>query len=150
MSDLLARAASLVGISSLSFQEEDLANLVEAILRAQPHLEVERVGDNVIARTNLGRDTRVLLAGHLDTVNSSAGLGRTEGEVLYGLGAADMKGTLAVMRVSLLSRATTSPGCSTRGKKSPAPSQASVRFKRRHPPSFRPMWRFLESPPPAR
>ena len=97
MSDLLARAASLVGISSLSFQEEDLANLVEAILRAQPHLEVERVGDNVIARTNLGRDTRVLLAGHLDTVNSSAGLGRTEGEVLYGLGAAAMKGTLAVM-----------------------------------------------------
>ena len=97
MSDLLAKAATLVGISSLSFQEEDLANLVEAILRAQPHLEVERVGDNVVARTNLGRETRVLLAGHLDTVNSSAGLGRTEGDLLFGLGAADMKGTLAVM-----------------------------------------------------
>ncbi len=97
MTDLLARAASLVGISSLSYQEEDLANLVEAIVGAQAHLEVTRIGDNVIARTSLGRQQRVIVAGHLDTVSSAAGLGRTEGDRLYGRGAADMKGTLAVM-----------------------------------------------------
>jgi succinyl-diaminopimelate desuccinylase len=97
VTDLLARAASLVGISSESYQEEDLANLVEAIVAAQPHLTVTRIGDNVIARTELGRPTRVLVAGHLDTVSSAAGLGRIEGDALYGRGAADMKGTLAVM-----------------------------------------------------
>jgi succinyl-diaminopimelate desuccinylase len=97
VSDLLARAASLVGISSLSYQEEDLANLVEAIVGPQPHLTVVRIGDNVVARTTLDRPTRVVVAGHLDTVSSDAGLGRVEGDVLYGRGAADMKGTLAVM-----------------------------------------------------
>lgn len=97
MSDLLARAATLVGTSSLSYQEEELANLVGAILGAERHLEVTRIGDNVIARTNLGRPTRVILAGHLDTVSSAAGLGRIEADTLYGRGAADMKGTLAVM-----------------------------------------------------
>ena len=45
-----------------------MADAVEAALGLCPWLEVERVGDNVVARTELGRARRVLLAGHLDTV----------------------------------------------------------------------------------
>ena len=33
-----------------------------------PHLEVTRIGNTVVARTDLGRDERVVLAGHIDTV----------------------------------------------------------------------------------
>ena len=64
-----------------------------------PWLEVERVGANVVARTELGRASRVLLAGHLDTVPPVGGNEepRLEGDTLYGLGAADMKGGLAVL-----------------------------------------------------
>ena len=96
--DLLARTAELVDIPSESHHEAALANRIEADLNALAHLEVERIGDNVVARTSFGHGTRVVLAGHTDTVpangNASA---RIEGEVLWGLGAADMKGGLAVM-----------------------------------------------------
>lgn len=96
--DLLARTAALVDIASVSHHEAAIADHIEAALRALTHLDVERVGDNLVARTLLGRGTRVVLAGHTDTVpvngNASA---RIEGDVLWGLGAADMKGGLAVM-----------------------------------------------------
>lgn len=95
MTDLLARTAELVALSSLSRQEGPFADLVEAELRAVPWLEVTRVGDNVVARTSLGRGSRLVLAGHLDTVPGTAGA-RIEGDVLHGLGAADMKGALAI------------------------------------------------------
>jgi succinyl-diaminopimelate desuccinylase len=98
VSDLLALAAELVAIPSLSRKEAPLADLVERRLGACAWLDVERLGDNVVARTSLGRRRRVVVAGHLDTVppagNESA---RFEGDVLWGLGATDMKGALAVM-----------------------------------------------------
>jgi succinyl-diaminopimelate desuccinylase len=54
--------------------------------------------DNVIARTQLGRDMRLVVAGHLDTVPPNGNTTpRIEGDTLYGLGSADMKGGLAVM-----------------------------------------------------
>ncbi|SFQ19456.1 succinyl-diaminopimelate desuccinylase [Amycolatopsis arida] len=94
--------AALVDIASESGAEREIADAVEAALRAQaPHLEVVRDGDAVLARTHLGRSSRVVLAGHLDTVpvNENLPLRRTgsgAGEVLHGLGTVDMKGGDAV------------------------------------------------------
>ena len=63
-----------------------------------PHLAVERLGHNVVARTSFGRDRRVLLAGHLDTVPIADNVPcRVEGERLYGCGSSDMKSGVAVM-----------------------------------------------------
>jgi succinyl-diaminopimelate desuccinylase len=96
--DLMARTAELVAIPSVSGQEAALADHIESDLRGRSSLRVERIGANVVGRTELGRRSRVVLAGHLDTVpeNGNA-LPRLEGEFLWGLGAADMKGGLAVM-----------------------------------------------------
>jgi succinyl-diaminopimelate desuccinylase len=96
--DLLARTAVLVDIPSESHHEAAITDHLEAALRAQPHLRVERVGANLVARTDLGRSTRVILAGHTDTVPASGNAGaRIDGDVLWGVGAADMKSGLAVM-----------------------------------------------------
>jgi succinyl-diaminopimelate desuccinylase len=96
--DLLAATADLVAIPSESHGEGPLVDHVEARLRALSHLDVERVGLNLVARTQLGRTTRVLLAGHTDTVPANGNAdARIEGDVLWGLGSADMKGGLAVM-----------------------------------------------------
>jgi succinyl-diaminopimelate desuccinylase len=90
-------AMHLIDIPSESRQEEHLANLVESALRAVPWLTVLRVGNTLVARTDLGRRERVLIGGHLDTVPAHGNLPhRLEGDVLYGLGACDMKGGVAV------------------------------------------------------
>jgi succinyl-diaminopimelate desuccinylase len=96
--DLLARTAELVAIPSVSHGEAALADHVEAALRGCGWLNVERVDDNVVARTELGRTERVVIAGHLDTVPPAGNeTPRVVGETLFGVGAADMKGGLAVM-----------------------------------------------------
>ena len=97
--DLLGLTAALVAVPSVSRAEHALAGAVDARLRSRaPHLDVERVGDNVIARTQLGRDRRVVLGGHLDTVPPNGNeVPRVAGDVLHGLGSADMKGGLAVL-----------------------------------------------------
>src|SRR5581483_6918341 len=79
-------------------REQRIAGEVEAALRAQaPHFEVIRNGNAVLARTALGRPTRVLLAGHLDTVPIADNLpSRRDGDALYGCGTADMKSGDAV------------------------------------------------------
>ncbi len=87
----------LVSISSLSRHESALAAHVEEVLRTNANLDVERVGDNVVARTTGLHATRVIVAGHLDTVPGDASLAVLEGDELTGLGACDMKGSLAVM-----------------------------------------------------
>lgn len=101
--DLLEATGALMAVPSESFDERALADHIEAAFCELAdvrgaHLAVDRVGDNVVARTQLGRRHRVILAGHLDTVpaNNNA-IPRTEGDVLWGLGSADMKGGLAVM-----------------------------------------------------
>jgi succinyl-diaminopimelate desuccinylase len=96
--DLLARSAELVDIPSVSHDEAVIAERVEALLKEAPWLQVDRIANTVVARTQLGRAQRLLLAGHLDTVPPNGNQGaRVEGETLWGLGATDMKGGLAVL-----------------------------------------------------
>jgi succinyl-diaminopimelate desuccinylase len=96
--DLLARTAELVNIPSVSFHEAGFTDTVEAELRSRPWLHVTRVGDNVVARTELGRKHRVLLGGHSDTVPANGNeQARLLGDTCHGLGAADMKGGIAVL-----------------------------------------------------
>jgi len=96
--DLVALTVELVATPSTSHHEAALADRVEADLSACRWLTVERVGDNVVARTDLGRELRLLVAGHLDTVPATGNEApRVEGDVVWGVGAADMKGGLAVM-----------------------------------------------------
>lgn len=96
--DLLALTAQLIGIPSVSRAEGPLADRVEAWCAACDWLEVTRIGDNVAARTTGGRPLRLLVAGHLDTVPPNGNSEPTlSGDRVAGLGAADMKGGLAVM-----------------------------------------------------
>jgi succinyl-diaminopimelate desuccinylase len=93
-----ALTASLVDIPSPSGSETRLADEVESILRGASHLKVERDGDALMARTNLGRPQRVVIAGHLDTVPVADNLpSRRDGDKLYGCGTSDMKAGIAVM-----------------------------------------------------
>lgn len=95
---LLERAAGLVAIRSVSGEEAAIAAHVAGVLEAAGHLEVTRVGDNVVARTLGDRPARLVLAGHLDTVPPAANEQPVvEGDRLAGLGAVDMKGGLAVL-----------------------------------------------------
>lgn len=101
--DVAQLTADIIDIESVSGNERLLADEVERVLRSCAHLETVRDGDSLIARTNLGRDERVILAGHLDTVplphvaGSRGTVPSTwDGGVLYGRGATDMKGGIAV------------------------------------------------------
>lgn len=99
--DLLTLTRQVCDIPSVSGDETALADAVVAALAAYPHLEVLRDGDTVVARTHLGRPSRVVIAGHLDTVPVADNLPtRLEGEgddaVLWGRGTVDMLGGVAV------------------------------------------------------
>ena len=65
---LASSLRALVDIASVSGDEAAIADAVQAALSPHRHLEITRDGDAVVARTNLGRDRRVVIAGHLDTV----------------------------------------------------------------------------------
>ncbi|WP_328536875.1 succinyl-diaminopimelate desuccinylase [Streptomyces sp. NBC_00344] len=93
-----ALTAQLVDFPSVSGTEKPLADAVEEALRALPHLTVDRFGNNVVARTNLGRAERVVLAGHLDTVPIADNVPSRldEDGVLWGCGSCDMKSGVAV------------------------------------------------------
>ena len=88
----------LVDIESVSGNEAAITAAIDDALRSLPHLSVQRDGNVVVARTSLGRDRRVLLAGHTDTVPLADNLpARLDGDLLYGCGTTDMKGGLAVL-----------------------------------------------------
>ncbi|MEU1664716.1 succinyl-diaminopimelate desuccinylase [Streptomyces sparsogenes] len=96
--DAARLTARLVDFPSVSGDEKALADAVEQALRALPHLTVDRDGDAVVARTNLGRAERVVLAGHIDTVPIADNVPSRLDEhgVLWGCGTSDMKSGVAV------------------------------------------------------
>lgn len=98
-------AMALVAIDSVSRGESAIAHHVAVVLGRNPDLDVERIGDNVVARTTGHHATRLLVAGHLDTVPGDASAATIVGDELRGVGACDMKGSLAVM-LELASRHT--------------------------------------------
>jgi succinyl-diaminopimelate desuccinylase len=90
-------ALELVAIESVSRGEATIAHHVAIVLGRNPDLDVERIGDNVVARTTGHHATRLLVAGHLDTVPGDASAAAIVGDELRGVGACDMKGSLSVM-----------------------------------------------------
>jgi succinyl-diaminopimelate desuccinylase len=96
-SDVVTLTTALVDIPSESRHEEAIADSVESALRRIGHLTVERMGNTVVARTDLGRAERVVIGGHVDTVPAADNLPATLADGrLSGLGACDMKGGVAV------------------------------------------------------
>ncbi len=95
--DIVELTAAIIDVESVSGNERELADLVESALSEQDHLEVFRDGDAVVASTRLGLPRRVVVAGHLDTVPVAGNLPSwVEGDRIYGRGACDMKGGVAV------------------------------------------------------
>jgi succinyl-diaminopimelate desuccinylase len=95
--DVVALTEAVVDLESVSRNEKGLADAIEVALRALDHLEVTRTGNSLVARTNLGRGERVVIAGHIDTVPLNDNLPcRNDGTFLHGLGTCDMKGGVAV------------------------------------------------------
>lgn len=88
----------LINIPSVSLNEQQLADEIESELAKQPNLKLSRFDNTVIASTNFNHSTRVILAGHLDTVPANKNqIANLKENSIAGLGAVDMKGGLAVM-----------------------------------------------------
>jgi succinyl-diaminopimelate desuccinylase len=109
--DIVALTTDLVNIPSVSGNEAALASAIFVELSKCDCLEVHRFNNSVVAKTNLGKSSRVIVAGHIDTVpvadnetavfvSSGQGL-PSDGtvvpeDVVFGLGSCDMKGGVAV------------------------------------------------------
>ena len=119
LSDALDDPAELTGrlcaIESVSGNETALADAVVEVLETisagpGPDLEILRDGDTIVARTNLGRAERIVVAGHLDTVpveqnlppmrTRMTGQDYPADEVIWGRGACDMKAGVAMQLVT--------------------------------------------------
>jgi len=92
---------ALCDIESVSGNEKTIADAIETAMRACDHLDVIRNADAIVARTNLGRAQRVVIAGHIDTVplnnNLPSRFETIDGiEYLWGRGTVDMKAGVAV------------------------------------------------------
>lgn len=105
----------LCAIESVSGNETTITDAVAEVLDRisagpGPDLEILRDGDTIVARTQLGRAERIVVAGHLDTVPVEDNLPpqrrRLEGgddaggEVIWGRGACDMKAGVAMALVT--------------------------------------------------
>jgi succinyl-diaminopimelate desuccinylase len=97
LADPVALTRALVDIESVSGNEREIADAVETALRDCAHLTVERIGNTVVARTDLGLPGRVVLAGHLDTVPLADNWPSTvDSKAIHGCGTSDMKSGTAI------------------------------------------------------
>jgi succinyl-diaminopimelate desuccinylase len=102
---LAARTLELIDIPSESHEEAALAAHVASVLR-EGGAVVEDLGDSCILAYPAETRPSVLLAGHLDTVPAQDNRpGRIQRGRVFGLGASDMQGALAVMIELVLARA---------------------------------------------
>ncbi|MEM8556700.1 MAG: acetylglutamate kinase [Bacteroidota bacterium] len=111
---------ALIRFPSLSYQERDIADFVEAYAREHggPRVMVDRVADNVVVHLGTGDDV-LLLNSHLDVVPPSSDHPYppfeptvVDGKV-YGRGAVDAKASGAAMLTALLTLAR--DGCEPTG-----------------------------------
>jgi succinyl-diaminopimelate desuccinylase len=91
----------LCDIPSVSGDEASITSAILDLLSGTDHLEVIRDGDTIVARTNLGRARRVVIAGHTDTVPINHNLptrfeSADDVDYLWGRGTVDMKAGVAV------------------------------------------------------
>ena len=92
---------NICDIPSVSGDEGVLADAIHEAISVLPHLDVYRDGDTIVARTNLGRAQRVVIAGHIDTVPINENLPTRDLDVdgvsvIWGRGTVDMKAGTAV------------------------------------------------------
>ncbi len=95
---LIEYTLNLVNIPSVIGNEKGIADYVENFLKNY-NLNIVRYNNSIISYDNLDNDKKTIaLIGHLDTV---PGVNQYSGQIIdnriYGLGASDMKGGLAVM-----------------------------------------------------
>ena len=99
--DLVELTRAICDIESVSGNEKELADAIESALAKYSHLEIIRDGNAIVARTNFGHPTRVVIAGHIDTVPVAKNLPvkllpMEREQVLWGRGTVDMKAGVAV------------------------------------------------------
>lgn len=97
--DPIELTKALVDIPSPSHHEEAIADAIEQALKPleAAGVELARFGNTVCARTNRGLASRIVLAGHVDTVPIADNVPHhMEGNIMFGCGTVDMKSGLAV------------------------------------------------------
>ncbi|MDR1448454.1 MAG: succinyl-diaminopimelate desuccinylase [Candidatus Ancillula sp.] len=102
--ELTSILMNICDIYSVSGDEKNLADYVEGCLSKISHLEVARIKNNVVAKTNFKHAKRIILAGHIDTVPVSKitdnlptrRIFENAEQVIYGRGTVDMKAGDAV------------------------------------------------------
>lgn len=92
---------AICDVPSVSGEEGALADLIEQAVTGLDHLRVIRHGNTIVARTELGRARRVVIAGHIDTVPINDNVPVRDVEIdgapyLWGRGTVDMKAGVAV------------------------------------------------------
>src|SRR5688500_16853070 len=95
--DAVTLTQQLVDIESVSGNEAAIADAVEQALAGSPPRLGQPFWHTLGARTDLGRDEHVVIAGHIDTVPVNDNLpSRLTDTDLHGLGSCDMKAGVAI------------------------------------------------------